>query len=161
MEIILIAAMNEQRIIGHENSIPWDIPGEQQRFKKVTLGYPLVMGRKTFESIGRPLPGRRNIIVTRNQSYFATGCEVTFSIAEALGLCQGEKKVFIIGGEQLFRECMKLANTLILTIVQEDVQGGDTYFPEFSQEDFPLYHSEQVVGVQPYLINTYRRKKVP
>jgi len=151
--------MNEQRIIGHEGRIPWDIPGEQQRFKKVTLGYPLVMGRKTFDSIGRPLPGRRNIIVTRNQSFLATGCEITFSLAGALDLCQGEKKVFIIGGEQLFRESMKLADTLILTIVKEDVQEGDTYFPEFSQEDFPLCHSEQVVGVQPYLINTYRRKK--
>lgn len=157
MEIILIAAMNEQRVIGKNNDIPWNVPGEQTRFKEITWGHPMIMGRKTYESIGRALPGRRNIIVTRNPCFQAKGCDVALSLSAGLALCRGDDKVFIIGGEQLFRESIPLADTLILTIVQIEVEG-DTFFPEFSEKEFPLSRSEQVEGALAYRINTYRRK---
>ena len=96
MEIILIAAMAANRVIGRDNIIPWDIPGEQTRFKKITMGHPMIMGRKTYQSIGRPLPGRRNLVLTRNKNFEADGCEVVHFLKQGFAACRGENKVFII-----------------------------------------------------------------
>jgi len=155
-EIILIAAMAANRVIGKDNTIPWDIPGEQARFKQITMGHALIMGRKTRQSIGRPLPGRRNIVITRNPSFQAPGAQVVHSLDEGMALCSSEKKVFIIGGEQLYRLAFPLADTLILTILSEPV-AGDACFPRFSQKTFALVKSEQVDAPKPYTINTYHR----
>ena len=115
MELILIAAMASNRVIGRENTIPWNIPGEQTRFKDTTMGHSLIMGRKTWESIGKPLPGRRNIVVTRNSDFQAPGAEIVHSLKEGLALTEGTEKVFIIGGAQLYHLSLERADTLILT----------------------------------------------
>lgn len=158
MEIILIVAMTAKLVIGKDNTIPWHIPGEQQFFKRVTMGHPLVMGRKTYESIGRPLPGRTNIIITRQQDYGVPGATVVSSFEEALDQCQGAEKVFIIGGSWPFREGLKLADTLLLTVIDEDIEG-DTFFPEFSEEEFELTNSHRVEASTGYVIKTYRRRQ--
>ena len=156
MEIILIAAMSANRVIGRNNSIPWDIPGEQARFKKITMGYPLVMGRKTWQSIGRPLPGRRNIVVTRNRTFTAEGAEVVHSLQEAIDTCRDEERVFIIGGEQLYRQGLDHADTLILTVIDRDIDG-DTFFPDFSCPPFKLVKTETVNQPASYTVHTYHR----
>ena len=156
MEIILIAAMAKNRVIGRDNKIPWHIPGEQKIFKQITWGYPLIMGRKTHESIGRVLPGRRNIVVTTNRSYYVNGCEMVHSLDHALQICQKEEKIFIIGGGQLFRQSIKLVDTLILSILDRDV-AGDTFFPAFSEEDFKLINRRKIITPVSYTINTYCR----
>jgi len=156
MEIILIAAMAANRVIGRDNTIPWDIPGEQGRFKEITMGHPLIMGRRTWQSIGRPLPGRRNLVVTRNTKFKAEGCEVVHSLKQGIDACSGAQTIFIIGGEQLYRLALDRADTLILTVLDQEVTG-DTYFPKFASPPFALTHTEQVRGFPPYSIKTYKR----
>lgn len=156
MELIIIAAMAANRVIGRHNRIPWHLPGEQLRFRAVTWGHPLIMGRRTHESIGRPLPGRRNIVVTRNSAYRAPGCEVAGSLEEAYVLCGGETQVFNIGGEQLYRQGLDRADTLLLTVLRE-AWDGDAFFPEFSSA-FTLIAEEEVASPIPYAIRTYRRR---
>src|SRR3989338_7722773 len=104
MLISLIAAMGKNRVIGKDNSLPWRLPEDMKRFKELTLGKPVVMGRKTFESIGKPLPNRTNIIATYDKNYKAEGCIVVHSVDEALKVAAGNKEVMIIGGEKIFRE---------------------------------------------------------
>jgi dihydrofolate reductase len=157
MEIILIAAMAANRVIGRNNCIPWHLPGEQQRFKAITWGSPLIMGRRTHESIGRPLPGRRNIVVSRNPEYQAPGCEVVHSLEQAYRICQREERVFNIGGEQLYRQGLARADTLLLTVLRES-WDGDAFFPEFPPEVFILDRREEGAGPLPYAILTYRRR---
>ena len=159
MEIILIAAMASNRVIGKGNDIPWHIPGEQLRFKKITWGHTLIMGRKTYESIGRPLPGRRNIVVTRNETYDAPGCEVANSFDSALSLCEGEAKVFIIGGAQLYGLSLARASSLILTVLERKVDG-DTFFPEFTENDYSIVKSESVTEPERYTVLWYVKKRV-
>jgi dihydrofolate reductase len=156
MENALIAAMAANRVIGADNRIPWHIPGELQRFKEVTWGHSLLMGRRTFVSIGHPLPGRRNIVVTRNRSFQAVGCEIVHSLEEGLDLCKEETRVFNIGGAELFRLGLKQADTIILTVLDREFEG-DALFPEFSATDFTLTATERVEGPLPYTIRTYRR----
>ena len=156
MEIILVAAMAANRVIGSNNSIPWHLPGEQQRFKKITWEHTIIMGRKTHESIGRALPGRRNIVITRNRKYTADGCEVTSSLEETYRLCKDDKRVYNIGGEQLYRQGIMDADMLILTKLHEDI-AGDTYFPEFSPADFQLTDTEEIASPVPFSILTYQR----
>ena len=158
MEIILIAAMAPNRVIGLNNQIPWHLPGEQKRFKETTWGHTIIMGRKTHESIGKPLPGRRNIIVSRNPHYKTNGCEVVSSLDQAYTICQGDKRVFNIGGEQLYRQGIHDAHTLIITLLQQHY-SGDVYFPEFSEADFQLIQSEKIETPIPYTIKTYQRVK--
>jgi dihydrofolate reductase len=155
-EIILIAAMAANRVIGRDNKIPWQIPGEQQRFKKLTMGHALIMGRKTSEAIGRPLPGRRNIVISRNPDFQATGSEVVLSLEEGIALCANEMKIFIIGGEQIYRLALPFADTVILSILPYDV-AGDARFPEFSPSEFKQTSSRKIPGREPYVIRTFTR----
>jgi dihydrofolate reductase len=157
MEIIIIAVMAANRVIGRNNRIPWHIPGEQQRFRANTWGHPLIMGRRTHESIGRPLPGRRNIVISRNTAYRVPGCEVVHSLEQAYALCREEERVYNIGGEQLYRQGLDHADTLQLTVLKED-WAGDAFFPEFSPEQFSLVDREEVAGPPPYSILTYHRR---
>lgn len=141
MKISIIAAMDENRAIGIDNRLPWRLSYDLKRFKKLTLGHHIIMGRKTFESIGKALPGRENIIVTRNLSFLAPGCMVTNSPLEAIELARkrGEEEVFVIGGEEIFRNVMDIADKFYLTIVHS-CGNADIYFPEFNldywQEEF-------------------------
>jgi dihydrofolate reductase len=155
MEVILIAAMSVNRVIGRWQAIPWHIPGEQLRFKKVTMGHSLIMGRKTFESIGRPLLGRENIIISRNKQYKATGCAVVDSLKAALALSAGADKVFVIGGEQIFKQALPFAQTIILTTIQRRIEG-DIYFPVF--DGFKNISVEKIDGRVPYVIELFRRE---
>lgn len=126
--ISLIVAHDNNRVIGYENAMPWHLPGDLQYFKEQTMGKPMIMGRKTFESIGRPLPGRRNIVITRNRDYEAEGIEVVYSLDEALQLAQGAEEIMIIGGQQIFTESLPIADRLYITHIDHEFVG-DTYFP--------------------------------
>lgn len=130
MPLILIAAMSENRVIGYQNTIPWHIKGEQRFFRRLTLGKPVIMGRKTFESIGYPLPERINIIVTRNIDYGQPDCRVVHSIEAAIELAgQFGDTAFIIGGGEIYQQTIHRADGIYLTIIHARIEG-DVFFPE-------------------------------
>lgn len=131
----LIAALAQNSVIGIENRLPWKLPEDLAHFKALTLGHPILMGRKTFESLGRPLPGRRNIVITRNVGYQPAGCETATSIPEAIDLCQQADEIFFIGGAELYKQVLPLVDRLYLTQVQLEAQG-DAWFPEFDRTAF-------------------------
>ena len=126
--ISMIVARSRNHVIGRDNQMPWKISADLQFFKKVTMGHPVIMGRKTWESIGRPLPGRRNIVVSRNPDLQLTGAEVVNSLDAALSSLTEFPRVFVIGGEQLFTEAFPKADRLFITEIEIDVDGGDTFF---------------------------------
>jgi len=130
--ICLIAAMAANRLIGRNNALPWHLPADLKRFKALTTGHPVVMGRKTYESIGKPLPGRRNLVISRNAGYRAPGCEVVHSLDDALAACRGATEIFIIGGAELYRESLPRAHCLEFTEIHAEFEG-DAFFPEFSR----------------------------
>ncbi len=156
MKIILIAAMAKNRVIGRGNGIPWHIPGEQQRFKGMTMGHTLIMGRKTFESIGRPLPGRKTIVVSRNREYRAPGCLVAQSLTAAMTLCPKEETIFIAGGGQIYQEALPLAESIYLTVLDREVEG-DILFPEFDPDQFRTISTERVESTEPYTFTIFSR----
>ena len=126
-DLTLVVAIDAQRGIGVDNQLPWHLPADLAHFKRVTLGKPIVMGRKTFDSIGRPLPGRRNIVITRNPDWSHPGVEVAASLEAAIALLQGEP-ASIIGGAQVFAEAMGVATRMIVTEIDQ-VFRCDTFFP--------------------------------
>ncbi|MBT8448646.1 MAG: type 3 dihydrofolate reductase [Gammaproteobacteria bacterium] len=130
--INLIAAMANNRVIGKDNKMPWHLPADLKHFKQVTMRHPIVMGRKTFESIGRALPGRRNIVISRNPNLTLAGAEVFNSIDSALDSCaeQGAEEIMIIGGSNLYAQTLALADRLYLTFIDLDV-AGDAHFPNW------------------------------
>lgn len=156
MKIILIAAMAKNRVIGRGNTIPWHVPGEQQRFKGITMGHTLIMGRKTFESIGRPLPGRHTIIITRNPEYRAAGCLAANSLTAAIALCPTEETIFIAGGGEIYREALPLAESIYLTVLDREIDG-DILFPEFTPQQFHKLSEERVEGPEPYTFTIFAR----
>jgi len=135
MKVSLIAAMSKNRVIGRDNAIPWNIPADMHRFRELTLGHTIIMGRKTFESIGKPLPGRKNIIVTRQPDYPATGISVAGSLNEALLLAEGDGEVFICGGGEIYEQALPVAAKIYLTLVDCDIDG-DTRFPSILLNDY-------------------------
>jgi dihydrofolate reductase len=138
MTLSIIVAMTDARVIGKDNALPWRIPEDLKRFKAITMGHPIIMGRRTFESIGKPLPGRRNIVVT-SKARIAEGVETARSLIEALALCpEAEGERFVIGGARLFAEALPLADKIYLTFVHADIKG-DVYFPPFNlRRDFQV-----------------------
>ena len=133
--ICLIAALAANRVIGKDNALPWRLPADLKRFKELTLGHPVVMGRKTYESIGKPLPGRRNLVITRKRGYAAPGCEVVHSLDHAVAACRGAEQIFIIGGAELYREALPRAHSLEFTEIHAEF-AGDAMFPEFPMEEW-------------------------
>ncbi|MFT5697954.1 MAG: dihydrofolate reductase [Desulforhopalus sp.] len=158
MEIIIIAAMAQNRIIGINNKLPWHIPEELKLFKKKTMGCPMIMGRKTFESFPAPLPGRKHIVLSRNINYQPKGGEYAASLSEAIGMCGEAEKIFIIGGAQIFTQAFDVATTIALTLLDRDVEG-DVTFPDFSTEKF-VEESRTAYpdGSEPFTVVTYRQK---
>jgi dihydrofolate reductase len=138
----IIAAMDRNRVIGKENRLPWRLPADLQRFKALTLGHHVVMGRKTFEAIGRPLPGRTNLLVTHQRNYVAPGAVVVHTLTEALERCSGDAKPFVIGGAEIYRQALPAARRLYLTEVETDVAGGDAFFPAIDSSDWRLVEQE-------------------
>lgn len=126
--ISMIVARSRNHVIGRDNQMPWKISADLQFFKKVTMGHPVIMGRKTWESIGRPLPGRRNIVVSRNTELQLAGAEVVNSLEAALNALNEFSRVFVIGGEQLFTQAFPKADRLYITEIDMDVEDGDTFF---------------------------------
>ena len=133
--IALIAAMAENGVIGRENRLPWRLPADLRRFKSVTMGKPVIMGRKTYESIGKPLPGRSNIVVTRDPDYRAQGCQVVHSLDQALEAGAGHAEVMVIGGAELYRQALGRAQRMYLTLVRAEVEG-DTLFPDIEPQQW-------------------------
>jgi dihydrofolate reductase len=129
-KISLVCAMANNRVIGKDNQMPWHLPADLKHFKAVTMSKPIVMGRKTYESIGRPLPGRQNVVISRNKDYVAAGCDVVDSIEAALELLDGQPEIMIIGGGFLYSQMINQADHLYLTFIDLEVDG-DTQFPEF------------------------------
>ena len=156
--ITLVAAMAQNRVIGIDNRLPWHLPEDLKHFKAVTLGKPVIMGRKTYDSIGRPLPGRRNIVVTRQHDWSAAGVEVAHSLETALALVQQAESACVIGGADLYRQALPLAHRLELTEIAESYQG-DAHFPAFSADEWrevrrESHRSEQGLG---YAFVSYQR----
>lgn len=136
--IRLVVAYAANRCIGKDNALPWRLPSDLQHFKRVTIGLPIIMGRKTWESLGRPLPGRPNLVISRNANYQAEGAQVFGNLDDALAACPDFETVCVIGGEQLFRLALPLAQELIATEIQANIEG-DTFFPEL-----PASHWKEV-----------------
>jgi dihydrofolate reductase len=128
--VSLIVAMAQNGVIGRDNSLPWRLPKDLKRFRAFTLGKPILMGRKTFESIGRPLPGRTNLVLTRDRSWFAAGVVVVHSVEEALAQAGSSEELVAIGGAEIYRLVLPFARRIYLTHVHADVPG-DIYFPDF------------------------------
>ncbi len=156
MIISLIAAMAENRVIGRDNTIPWHLPEDLKRFREITMGHPVIMGRKTFESIGKPLPGRKNIIITRIPDYRPQGCIVAHSLPDALGQCPDSDEVFICGGGEIFQEALPFANRIYLTVIHEEFEG-DTYFPVIP-EGFAEVSREKAEDPVPHSFVLYEKK---
>jgi len=156
MIISLIAAMSENRVIGAGSRIPWSIPSEQKRFREITMGHPVIFGRKTFESIGRPLDGRKNIILTEQRGYHVEGASVAHSFTEAFSLCSSDDEVFICGGGPLYHEMIVRADRIYLTVVH-GVFEGEILFPEIPA-GFAEVSREEVKEVISYSIVRYERR---
>jgi dihydrofolate reductase len=137
--VSLIVAMDRRRGIGAGNRLPWRLPADLKRFRDLTMGHHLIVGRKTWESIGRALPGRTMIVVTRNPDYRAEGCFIVHSLEEALNAARakGESQAFIGGGAEIYREAMKLADRIYLTLVDAEVEA-DAFFPEMNSGEWSI-----------------------
>ncbi|MGI6656736.1 MAG: dihydrofolate reductase [Desulfobulbus sp.] len=159
MELILIAAVAANGVIGCHHTIPWSIPEDLAHFRRTTMGSPVLMGRATWASLPGPLPGRRMIVVSTSQDPATAGCTVVPSLKAALELCREreDERVFVIGGSQLYRAALPLADTLILTRIARSYPG-DVFFPDFSTEPFVLISRCPLASAIPATIETYRRK---
>jgi dihydrofolate reductase len=138
----LIAAMARNRVIGLHNRLPWRLPADMKRFRELTTGHAIIMGRKTFDSLARPLPNRTNIVVTRDPEYRPNGATVVHSIEEAIASVGSDREAFVIGGEQIYRQTLPVADRLYLTIVDSDFDG-DAWFPEYDAREWKEISSEQ------------------
>lgn len=127
----IVCAMDKNRLIGNNNELPWHLPADLALFKNITLGKPIIMGRKTFDSIGRPLPGRQNIVITSNADWCAEGCDVANSIDKALSLANDTDEAMLIGGASLYEQTIEIADILYLTLI-DHAYTGDTWFPDFN-----------------------------
>lgn len=143
MIVSAIVAMSRNGVIGKDNQIPWYLPADLKYFKKTTLGHHVIMGRKSFESIGRPLPNRTNIVITRDPFFVATGCIIAHSVEEALQIAEanGEEEVFIIGGGEIYRQSWPYLDRIYLTKVETEVDG-DVFFPLIDENDWEEIASE-------------------
>ncbi|MBD8014155.1 MULTISPECIES: dihydrofolate reductase [Planococcus] len=158
--ISLMVAHDPNRVIGIDNELPWHIPADLAYFKEHTIGKGIVMGRNTFESIGRPLPKRRNIVVTRSDDYQAEGVDVVHNLQDAVKLArETHEEVMIIGGEQIFNSILDEADRLYITLVHQEFEG-DTYFPEYGREWKLVSESEQQISNDvPFSYQVYERRK--
>lgn len=142
MKIIIIVARSTEGVIGRNNELPWRLPADLQHFKKHTLGHPIIMGRKTWDSLGRALPERRNIVISRTPNLSLESAESFSSLEEAIAACENSEKVFIIGGANVYQQAIDLADEMLITEVQIDV-AGDAFFPEFDEEDWQITNLEE------------------
>jgi dihydrofolate reductase len=157
----IVVALTENNVIGTANALPWKMSDDLKRVKALTMGHHLIMGRKTFESIGRPLPGRTTVIITRQKNYQAEGCIVVYSINEAIEAARNDNEAFVFGGGEIFKEALPYVDRIYLTRLHTTI-NGDTFFPDISSEewkvtdqnDFPADDKNQF----PCTVFTYDRK---
>jgi dihydrofolate reductase len=135
MNISIVVAMSSNSLIGRDGDLPWHLSADLQHFKSITMGKPIVMGRLTYESIGRPLPGRENIVLTRDPDYKADGCTIVHDLEQITSRCSGTEEIMVIGGAQLYIETIPLANKLFITEVHAELDG-DTFFPDFDRKQW-------------------------
>jgi len=132
-KLSIIVAMAKNRTIGVNNTLPWRCPEDLKHFKVLTMGHHMIMGRKTFDSIGKALPGRTTVVVTRDKDLKIEGCLIAHSLQDAIKLCAGDTETFIVGGADIYGQSLPLADTLYITEIQQDVEG-DAHFPEFDRK---------------------------
>ncbi|PIE59597.1 MAG: hypothetical protein CSA32_03370 [Desulfobulbus propionicus] len=157
MDVILLAAMTPNRVIGYKNTIPWSLKSDLQFFKKVTMGHCLLMGRKTWLSLSSTLPGRRKIVLSTRPLEDCSDCLHATSFEQALVFCENEEKVFVVGGTGVFAEGLKHASTLLLTVVHQDFIG-DTFFPDIPVDEFILRGHVTLLDDIPCTIYEFQRK---
>jgi len=157
----IIVAMAKNRTIGVHNTLPWRCPEDLKHFKALTMGHHMIMGRKTFDSIGKPLPGRTTVVVSRNPGLSIAGCLVAHSLEQAIAACAGDDEIFVVGGAELYAQAMPLVDTLYITEIQQDVEG-DAHFPEFNKSSWLEVAREARLQETPqplaYHFVTYSRK---
>jgi dihydrofolate reductase len=153
--------MAQNRAIGINNTLPWRCPEDLKHFKALTMGHHMIMGRKTFDSIGKPLPGRTTVVVTRDKNLKIDGCVIAHSLQDAIKACAGDDQIFIVGGADIYAQSLPLADTLYITEIQQDV-AGDAFFPAFDksewQETAREVRSQEAPQPLEYHFVTYRRK---
>ncbi|HPK06008.1 MAG TPA: dihydrofolate reductase [Bacteroidales bacterium] len=158
----IIAAVSDNNIIGNNNKLPWHLPADLKYFKNTTMGHALIMGRKTFESFGKPLKGRHSIVITRQKKWSYEGVEVAHSLDEAIAKTDNQKEVFVIGGAEIYKQALPLCNKMYLTIVHHNFDG-DTSFPPVDFSEWKLEKDEKHLqddkNPYPYSFRTYIRKK--
>lgn len=158
--ISILVAMALNRTIGINNTLPWRCPEDLKHFKSLTMGHHMIMGRKTFDSIGKPLPGRTTVVVTRNAALNIEGCIIAHSLEAAIKTCAADSEIFIVGGAELYALAMPLATTLYITEIQQEVPG-DAFFPEFNRTQWQEISREQHSQVSPQALDfhfvTYSR----
>ncbi|HWZ03909.1 MAG TPA: dihydrofolate reductase [Mucilaginibacter sp.] len=161
MIVSQVVAISENHVIGKDNKLLWYLPNDLKHFKEITTGHTVIMGRKTYDSVGKPLPRRRNIIITR-QAIAIEGCEVVNSIEAALALCTGEDEVFIVGGAEIYKQSMHLTDRIYLTIVHKEFEG-DSFFPEINKSEwnevFREDHQPDEKNLIPYSFITFEKRK--
>lgn len=161
--VSIIVAIGNDRVVGKDNKLPWNLPADLAHFKEKTMGKPVIMGQKTFESIGRPLPGRTNVVLTLDKDFAASGCIVAHSIEEALEKLKDFEEVMIAGGVSIYRQFLPLADRMYLTIIEGDFEG-DAFFPEFDwaewEETERADNAADKENPYPYSFLTLKRKAV-
>ncbi|MBF0279679.1 MAG: dihydrofolate reductase [SAR324 cluster bacterium] len=160
--VSIICALAENGVIGNNNALPWHLPNDMKSFVRLTSGHTVLMGRKTFQSIKRPLPNRVNVVITRQKNYQIEGCIIAHSVEDAISHARdlGETEAFIIGGEQIYREAIKFSQKMYLTRLEESF-AGDTYFPQYNAEEWREVEREEYKidekNTYPFSICTYER----
>jgi dihydrofolate reductase len=159
--VSIIVAASANNVIGADGGLPWRLPEDLRRFKRITMGKPMIMGRLTFESIGRALPGRRSIVVTRQADYTAEGCDVVATPEAALELASNADEVMIVGGGKIYEQLLPLANRIYMTRVHAEI-SGDTFFPEIDADEWRIVSSEPLPATdeRPYSISLQTLERV-
>jgi len=158
VRVYLVAAMGANRVIGNGPNIPWKIPGEQKIFRRLTEGKVVAMGRKTFESIGKPLPNRHTVVISRQANYRTAGCTVATSLAQAVAIAaEHGNELYVAGGAEIFALAMPLTYGIYLSEVHQ-IFDGDAFFPKLDETDFELVSSERIQAAIPYTYSVYVRR---
>jgi dihydrofolate reductase len=159
MSLSVIVALAKNRVIGLNNTLPWHLPEDLKRFKQLTMGHHIIMGRKTYESLGRLLPGRQTVIVTRNPDYKVDGAIVVHSLEQAISVSSADSEAFLIGGAELYQQSLPLAKRLYLTMIDAEFEG-DVYFPEIELDHWDLLEQQDLISQQGWAFHylSYQRK---
>lgn len=161
-KVTFIVAAAENNAIGKGNQMPWHLPNDFKYFKAKTMDHSIIMGRKTFESIGKPLPGRRNIIISRQPTLNIEDVDVANSLQDVINYCRDEREIFIIGGAEIFKQAMSMADEILLTRVHTNFEGADAFFPELPESDWELIsqekHNKDEKHQYDYTFEVYKRK---